>query len=547
MTPHILLTTVFKPFGIDNLFSRKENIPELMMSQITRVQGIFSYRAWHANSGLHMIASNCGAITTVMEWPSLKDFQEEIQINKYDYVGISFIPSTLLKMREMVNIVRTISPKSKIIIGGHGVMIPDLENFVNVDYICMGDGIRYLRNILGFSPKFNFNHPTVISTIVEFLGIPIPFLPVGQIVAGLGCSYGCEFCVTSAFFKCKYQSFLSTGLELYELLMKQCIQEKLKSFWIIDENFLDNKNRAVEFRDLLAQNYKDSPDFTIDMIWSSSNNVAEFEPEQLAEMGITRLWIGYESMYSNYNKNKGIDIKELINNLKEYGISTLLSCTMLCDFHDELSWNNELDFFTKLGQSFSQFLPLTAFPGTPLYKRFSKENRLVNIIPWEEQHALTSSTHKHPFIPIWKQEDLVLNAYQKEYNENGPSQIRDLLVQTHGYKTFINSKNNILKKRAIYLKNHLKNQTPWLIASRDFVDDPHKSLVEETSESLKDSIGNENYQKASEISKYLNKIITKLRQQRDKSDVKYREPGLRKTKYDGNNSTPLEVINPKIW
>jgi hypothetical protein len=220
---------------------------------------------------------------------------------------------------------------------------------------------------------------------------------------------------------------------------------------------------------------------------------------------------------------------------------------MLCDFHDEQTWNNDLDIFTKSGQSFSQFMPLIAIPGTALHKKLSKENRLLNLIPWEEQHALTNSAHKHPFVPIWKQQDLILNAYHKEYHDNGPSQIRDLLVQTRGYKRFIKSKSAILKKRAGFLKNHLKNQTPWLIATRDFVNDSHKSLVDETSEALRESIGNEVFQKTYEVSKYLKKTINKVLQQRNNNEIKYREPGLRITKYDGKNPKPIEIINPPIW
>jgi hypothetical protein len=547
MDSKILLTTVFKPFAVDDLFSRKENIPELMMSQITRVQGIFSYRAWHANSGLHLIASNCGTPTTVMEWPSLQEFQEEITNHDYDYIGISFIPSTLLKMREMVGIARKGSPESKIVIGGYGTMIPELESFVDVDYICKGDGIRFFRNILSHPQKFEFNHPVVKSRIVEFLGIPISSMQVGQIVTGLGCQYGCEFCVTSAFFNCEYQPFLTTGSELFDLIKKQCSEDKLKSFWIIDENFLLNKERAVEFRDVISRNSEQLPDYTIDMMWSSSDNVTQFEPEQLAEMGITRLWIGYESTHSNYSKNNGIKMKELVSNLKKYGISTLLSCTMLCDFHDETVWNEELSQFITFGQAFSQFLPLTALPGTPLFSRLSTESRLLHLLPWEERHGLATLTHKHPSVPQWKQKDLVLSAYQEEYRQNGPSQIRDLFVRIQGYHTFANSNNKILRKRAGYLKGHLMNQMPWLMATKDLVLENHKSLVDETIEALRMAVGVDDFERAVDISNYLKRTINKLLTQRNNKEVTEREPGLRTTKYNGISGIPTKITLPSAW
>jgi hypothetical protein len=548
MGKKVLLTTVFKPFAIDDLYSRKENIPELMMSQITRVQGLFSYRAWHANSGLHMIAANCGAPATVLEWPSIDEFKNEIVEGNYDFIGISFIPSTLLKMREMTKTIRKFSPKSKIIIGGYGTMIPDIESIADADYICDGEGIRYLRNLLEFPEVFKFHHPTVKSYIVEFLGMPITSLQVGQIVTGLGCQYGCEFCMTSAFFKCQYQPFLSSGTELYHLIKEQNTKEKIKSFWIIDENFLLNRNRAIEFRETIANDdILSLPDFTIDMIWSSSDNIESYNPEFLAEMGITRLWIGYESKFSNYKKNRKINIAGLIDKLKEFGISTLLSCTMFRDEHNEQTWEDEKNEFISLGQAFSQFLPLTAFPGTSLYKKMVSENRFLHSIPWEEQHALTTSSHKHPAIPIWKQESLVIDAYMKEYERNGPSQIRDLFIRTRGYETFKNSDSPILKKRAIFLKEHLKNQAPWLLASKNFVVERHQQLVMDTIEELKRILGNENMKKANEISKFITKIISAHNLKEKSKPVIDREPGLRMTKYNGCSSDPLEVRNPKTW
>jgi len=547
LTGKILLTTVFKPFAVDDMFSRCENIPELMMAQITRVQGIFSYRAWHANAGLHLIAANSGGETTVLEWPSREEFIAAITSITYEYIGISFIPSTFSKMREMVRLVRVHAPHSKIVIGGHGVMLDGIEELVDVNYVCQGDGIRFLRHITGAPPEFTFNHPVVKSSIVEYLGIPIPFMQTGQIVTGLGCRYGCEFCVTSAFYNCVYQPFLMDGRELCRLMVSHYKNAGIKNFWFIDENFLSEEERARAFIAAASEYADDVSHCSIDMLWSTADMVARFTPEELAILGVTKIWMGYESMFSVYRKNRNIDFKQLISDLARYGISVLLSCTAFSDDHDEALWQQEVDAFITMGQAYSQFLPLTAFPGTPLYKRLKKEGRLLDAIPPEERHALTTSCHQHPSIPIWKQESLIIHAYQQEYQQSGPGHLRDTKNRITGYRTMSTSTHPVLIKRAAHLYTQLASQAPWILACREFVEEGHQSMVDEMATDLEEILGVPKFKECGPVAHHLQKLITRSLATRKICAAKEREPGLRVTRYDGVHAEPLEVCNPKRW
>ncbi|MBN1290934.1 MAG: cobalamin-dependent protein [Candidatus Latescibacteria bacterium] len=494
-----------------------------------------------------MIAANCGYETTVMEWPSLDEIRDELLNNNYKYIGISFIPSTFNKMKKIVETVREVSPSSKIIIGGYGTAVPHIENLVDVDYICKGEGIRFIRNILKKSPTFHLNHPLVTSSIVEFLGIQIPFVRVGQIVTGLGCQYGCEFCVTSAFFNCVYQPFLTRGEDIYTLIEEQCRSSGLKNYWIIDENFLFNRERIYEFHNTICRRGNKIPDYSIDMIWSTSDLVSSYTPLQLAEIGVTKCWMGYESMFTYYKKNKNTNFSKLIKELNEVGISVLLSCTAFVDSHDENSWKEELNQFISLGQAYSQFLPLCAFPGTPLYKKMDRAGRIIDGMAWEDKHALSHSFHKHDKIPIWRQKSLIHDAYCKEYERNGPSQIRDLLTRLKGYENMIQSGSEILAKKAEYLKKHLINQVPWVLAARKHIKINHQLLVDKAIAEL-ERIIDKNCIKNSEIaSKYIDRLICKNLKVKNGKEVTEREPGTRISIYDGYHSKPILVKNPVVW
>ena len=62
----ILLTGVFGPFGVDDAYGRKENIMELFHNQVTKAQGLASFRFHHRSFGLYFIAANLDADVTVL-------------------------------------------------------------------------------------------------------------------------------------------------------------------------------------------------------------------------------------------------------------------------------------------------------------------------------------------------------------------------------------------------------------------------------------------------------------------------------------------------
>src|SRR5512137_1149994 len=115
----VLLTTVCGPFGIDTDDCTRHVMPELFHAQVTRAQGIFSIRATYISYGLEYIANNITTPTTVLQYPTMKQFKHELR-KGYDYVGISFVIATFGKLQKMCRMVREVSPDSKIILGGYG-------------------------------------------------------------------------------------------------------------------------------------------------------------------------------------------------------------------------------------------------------------------------------------------------------------------------------------------------------------------------------------------------------------------------------------------
>ncbi len=92
-----------------------------------------------------LIQANLKAACTLLDFPTLTRFIEELKTQQYDVIGISSIMTNLQKVRKMVRLVNKHQPNAKVVIGGHISNIAALEKWTGADYIARGDGIQWLR------------------------------------------------------------------------------------------------------------------------------------------------------------------------------------------------------------------------------------------------------------------------------------------------------------------------------------------------------------------------------------------------------------------
>ena len=120
---------------------------------------------------------------------------------------------------------------------------------------------------------------------------------------------GCNFCTTSAFFggKGKYLNFYDTGEELYGVMAEMERKLSVKSFFMMDENFLLHKRRAME---LLGFMKRDAKPWAL-YVFSSANAISQYSMRELVELGVSWIWMGLESPHSTYAKLNGADTLKL--------------------------------------------------------------------------------------------------------------------------------------------------------------------------------------------------------------------------------------------
>lgn len=463
MNHKILLTSVCRPLG-----PKYGDAPsvgyELLYRQVLRAQGIFSPRTVNIHFGLEYIAENLDAPTVVLQYPSRSELIRELK-KGYDYVGISFIMAVIHKMKEIVALIREYSPQSKIVLGGYGTVLRDDVLKPYGDYICREEGVAFFRRLLNEPAiPMPYKHPLIVSWLKVF-GWKVS--GTGKIFAGLGCPNGCDFCCTSHYFSRKHIKLLPEGKDIYAVAERYLDLDPSLVFLILDEDFLLNKKRAMEFRECVMKGGKRLSIFA----FSSIKAISQYTVEEILEMGIDGFWIGYEGTRSNYAKQQGRPIADILTEFREHGITVLASMIVGFDYQNHDVVAEELDGLMKLKPALSQFLIYGPVPGTPFYERIIKENLLQDVYTSDKDLFYRRADGfrtmiKHPALSPEQIEEIQRWCFEQDFQRLGPSIYRVLEGRLLGYLKLKDSPNPLLRQKADYYAKELRAAYPAFLAGR---------------------------------------------------------------------------------
>ena len=466
MGTKVLLTSVCRPLGPK--YGDGPSVGyELLYGQVTRAQGIFSPRTVSGLYALEYIAENLDAPTVVLQYPSKREFIRELK-KGYDYVGISFLMAVVHRMKEMVALIRQYAPQSKIVLGGYGTVLSDDELKPYADFICREEGVAFFRRILG-EPEIPmpYKHPLLTSGLKVY-SLPAPG-GTGKIFAGLGCPNGCDFCCTSHFFKRKHIKLLPEGKDIYAVVERYLDVNPDLVFLILDEDFLLNKKRAMAYRECVLKGGKTLSTF----VFASIKAISQYKVEEILEMGIDGIWIGYEGTRSGFAKQQGRPVEEILPELREHGIEVLTSMIVGFDYQTEDVVAEELDGLMKLKPTLSQFLIYGPVPGTPFYERITKEDLLHEAYAKDPElfyraaEGFTSMI-KHPTLSPDQIEKIQQRCFEQDFQRLGPSIIRAQETRMLGYQKLKNSPNPNLREKAKFYAMEMRNAYPVFLAGRLF-------------------------------------------------------------------------------
>ncbi|MBC8356192.1 MAG: B12-binding domain-containing radical SAM protein [Planctomycetes bacterium] len=207
------------------------------------------------------------------------------------------------------------------------------------------------------------------------------YLPITLMQFSRGCRFACEFCAVSAYFDKKHY------IRETDEVLAEIESQKRKYVFFVDDNFLSDQKAAKQFlRELIPMKIKWVSQASLDM-----TNDLELMG-LLAESGCIGNVVGFESISPesvklmkkapNLMAAGGWDrYQTQVEILRDHHMQTWATFTLGHDFDTVESIRETHEFAMRNKFCFAAYNILMPYPGTPLYDRLKKENRLL----WDDK------------------------------------------------------------------------------------------------------------------------------------------------------------------
>ncbi|MBW2256536.1 MAG: hypothetical protein JRI25_18335 [Deltaproteobacteria bacterium] len=452
LQPRILLTNPSYPYPT---LPANDSLTDATGQRFTKGDDVFtiiSHTHCYAN---HILAQNVEIPATVLEYPRWDDFTEEVD-RGYPIIGISAYPPHLDTVMKMCRYIRRRSPATKILLGSYGGMAfraaTDRETRRQyVDHVVHGEGVRWLRRFLGE----DLDRP-IRQALMPKAGGSLPCISrfptgnIGFLVSGLGCAGGCDFCSTTTLFNRQRVEMLSPEELVEHIQLYHRHYPQVSQVFVIEEDHFREPEYLARTREL----WQSDPSVLERLDWfgfGSVDYIGKFAEtygwDAIAECGIGCIFIGVESKFAGehgYDKRQEVDAREVFSRLHAMGIRTVGAWMCGWDFHHHGNIHEDLNYLVSLHPTYQQLTRVSPFPGTPLWGRLKKEDRIYDV-PWEDVH-FWSGAQKNVALEPHETLNFTEYGYDLLYRTWGPSILRRLEVQLSGCDYARHSANPVLRK-----------------------------------------------------------------------------------------------------
>ena len=385
-----------------------------------------------------------------IEYIEIVDINEIDELpGPFDLVAISTYSAQVFEAYKLAD--RYCKLGVKTVIGGpHVTSVPE-EAKEHCDCVVVGEGepvwknlLRDLENgkLLPYYNSFDKNYHLKNSPIPRFDLLDPDKYNRLTVQTSRGCPYKCEFCAASILISKKYKQKPAEKVleEIREI--KKLWQHPFIEF--ADDNTFVNKTYWKELlKHLRHEKIK----------WFTETDISVAEDDQLLalmrESGCQQVLIGFESpvgidlngieLRKNWKSTQFDRYKQAINKIQSHGI-TVNGCFILgLDGQDKSIFNKVFEFVKDSGLYEVQITILTAFPGTPLYERLIKDNRIIKNGDWKK--CTLFDVNYYPMDMTVKElengfRDLVEKLYSDEFTKyrqsNYKKQLRHITSHSSG-------------------------------------------------------------------------------------------------------------------
>jgi anaerobic magnesium-protoporphyrin IX monomethyl ester cyclase len=356
----------------------------------------------HGLAMIGTVARNAGFDIDIFDMRDLdgwEQFEQTVMIQQWDVVGITISYVDYQVSLKAIEIIRRVSPKSKIIVGG---FVPTIfpEKFIynkNVDYIVVGEGELSFTQLLKYIEKGEESDRVVKSIRPQLDELPFidrslfdyereitcqiaPYQPFPHItmIAGRGCPFQCGYCQPAerqVYGAYRIRSVHHVIDELRMLWDKYYF--KSISFW--DDTFTLKKDWVMEFCDEYEKAEFKAKIFIYCRADIAVNN--EDMIKRLAQIGVAWVCVGFETGTQRMLDfiSKGVRIEQNVGAWEvftKYGVEVMGSFMLGLPTETKEESKATIDLIKKIDPYHLWLFYFTPIPGTQLYD-YCEENDLI--------------------------------------------------------------------------------------------------------------------------------------------------------------------------
>jgi radical SAM superfamily enzyme YgiQ (UPF0313 family) len=198
-----------------------------------------------------------------------------------------------------------------------------------------------------------------------------------------GCPFNCEFCdIIEIYGRRPRTKAVAQVLAELDQLRAAGWRE---SVFVVDDNFIGNKNRAKELLKALAD-WRAETGARFEFITEASLNLADDTElmQLMKDAGFKSVFLGIETpdesglIASNKLQNTRRSLLESVARIQSYGIEVMGGFILGFDTDREDIFDRMVEFIEKSGIPIAMVGLLWAIPGTQLFRRLCREGRIVD-------------------------------------------------------------------------------------------------------------------------------------------------------------------------
>lgn len=438
--PRILFST---PCGPLDTLDYDTSLTDVWNQRFSRGCGPFTVTGHIHTHFAHVLAQNVAAECVFLENPTEANFLAELR-RGYDYVGISAFQHQVERVIHMGRLVRRHAPAAQVLLGGWAAMgiqavYPPAVWREWADHLCVGDGVRFLRGLLGQPVDAPLSVTHLPKSAYTFPWLD-PHLPgnMGAIVASIGCVRGCDFCGPTALLERRRLQLLEPRQVVAELDRLWRDDPDLLTCNVYEEDSFTERDYLLEVGRGIREDTEAGLARINMMVLGSVRALDRWDFDEVARCGVSAVFIGVESKFApreGYEKSRGRAAAEVFRELHRRGISTIGGWIAGFDFQTRENIEEDLQHFISLEPTMQQLTRLCAFPGTPLWERLLAEGRVDPArLDWSTVSFFGGGGIPPRHLEQHEAAQLIDRGYRQLYETWGACFARQLGVNLSGYE-----------------------------------------------------------------------------------------------------------------